>query len=201
MKLIRTAIAAISIVSFAQGTMAQTEKGTGAGIYMTASDYAGKNISHQITCGSRDKIKYDYLFNAGRVKVIHDGKAEAFSKKELYGFRDCAGRDYRFINNSAYQLLDTAGFYIYSHTEIMQAKGYQPSVTRYYFSTVSTGPVQALTIDNLEKAFPGNKAFHYMLDMQFKTDRDLVAYDSFLHMYKIKYLFEQSQSAKNISKL
>jgi len=62
----------------------------------------------------------------------------------------------------------------------------------YFFSTNADSPIIQLTIENLKSAYPSNTAFHYALDAYFNSDRQLMAYDEYTKMYKLKYLFLQT---------
>jgi hypothetical protein len=61
----------------------------------------------------------------------------------------------------------------------------------YFFSVSPDGVLQPLTIENLKNAFPDDHHFHYSIDANFKSDRELMAYDKFQKCYKIKYLFKK----------
>ena len=117
-----------------------------------------------------------------------------FSKRKVYGYRNCQNKTYRFYNNEAYLLIDTAGFYIYYQyrpEESVKGKGLIKK-DEYFFSKNANADLQLLTIDNLKNAFPENHRFHYAMDASFRSDKDLIAYDSFTKTYKVKYLFNQS---------
>jgi hypothetical protein len=94
--------------------------------------------------------------------------------------------------HTTYDVLDTIGFYIYRGQKLVpQVKGYPRYVPAYFFSTKSTG-IQPLTIQNLKNAFPSVPAFHYALDAHFRSDEELMAWDHFQQVYKVKYLLKQS---------
>jgi hypothetical protein len=98
----------------------------------------------------------------------------------------------RVYGKSTYKILDTAGFYLYSVNKLVQGEKIARPQTVYYFSVTANGPVQELTLANLEGAFAGNARFRYSLEAQFRSDKNLVAYDGLLKMYKIKYLYGQA---------
>jgi len=163
------------------------------GLYLTPNDFATNTLSYHVTAAnSTGTIKHDYLFNAGKIKVVFNGTELILDKQQVYGFADDKGRHYRFVNNMAYRVLDSAGFYMYEHLERPAGKGYKALVTKHYFSTDLTGAVHSLTIGNLKKAFPQNAAFRYWLDAGFKHDKELAAYDAFSKMYKVKYVYVNS---------
>lgn len=107
---------------------------------------------------------------------------------------DCSGQDYRIVGKSHYRVVDTAGFYLYSINKLVQGEKIARPQTVYYFSAGPAEPLMELTMVNLEKAFAGNTRFRYGLEAQFHSDKDLIAYDGVLKMYKIKYLYRQSSN-------
>ena len=98
----------------------------------------------------------------------------------------------RVYEKSAYRIVDTTGFYLYSIDKLVQGEKIARPGTVYYFSVTANGPLQELTLVNLERAFAGNARFRYSLEGQFRSDKGLMAYDGVLRMYKVKYLYEQS---------
>jgi hypothetical protein len=104
----------------------------------------------------------------------------------------CNGQDFRIVGKSHYQIVDTAGFYLYSINKLVQGEKIARPQTVYYFSVGSAEPLMELTVVNLENAFSKNTRFRYGLEAQFHSDKELTAYDGILKMYKIKYLYRQS---------
>jgi hypothetical protein len=100
--------------------------------------------------------------------------------------------DYRHIGHSTYQVLDTVGFYLYSNNKLVQGEKIARPTTVYYFSVGANDPVLELTLANMEKAFAQNTRFRYALEAQFRSDKQLIAYDGLLKTYKIKYVYTQS---------
>ena len=105
---------------------------------------------------------------------------------------DCGGQVYRTVGRSHYRIIDTAGFYLYSINKLVQGEKIARPQTVYYFSVKRDDVLQELTLANLEKAFATNTGFRYRLEAQFRSDKDLIAYDKILRAYKIKYLYSQS---------
>ena len=62
----------------------------------------------------------------------------------------------------------------------------------YYFSKDSNSDIRLLTIENLKRAYPENHRFHYDIDAHFRFDRELMEYDPYTQMYKLKYLYMRS---------
>jgi hypothetical protein len=101
-------------------------------------------------------------------------------------------QQYRETGKRKYEIVDTAGFYLYSYNMLVQGEKIARPETVYFFSVDRESPVLQLTMDNLEKAFASNPKFRYSLEAQFHGDRQLMAYDKATKMYKIKYLYSQA---------
>jgi hypothetical protein len=103
-------------------------------------------------------------------------------------------KNYRLYEKKSYQILDTAAFYLYYRYQNRdKPKGEALMKTGvYFFSRDAGSPIELLTADNLKRAFPDNHSFHYAIDAQFKTNDELIAYDSYSKCYKLKYVYKQS---------
>jgi len=188
MKTITLFIAILAITSFAQNSIAQDKS---MGLYLTLNDYQTHKLSFETTEGNSNSIRLNSLFESASIVVWHDGKKQVFSKNEIFGYR-FKNEDYRFFNNSAYKIIDTKDFYVYSRTKLSQeGKGAKP-VNTYYFSDVANSKIEPLTIGNLEVAFAKNPKFKYTIEEHFKSDNELIAYDAAIKEYKLKFLFDQS---------
>ena len=104
------------------------------------------------------------------------------------------GFNKRVYQKEKFQIVDTTAFYLYTQNKnVVPAGGkgmYRADL--YFFSTTVDSPIIPLTIENLKRAYPANLAFHYALDAYFNSDRQLMAYDEYAKMYKLKYLFLQT---------
>ena len=80
----------------------------------------------------------------------------------------------------------------------MQGEKIARPQTVYYFSKKEDDAVQELTLANLEQAFAGSTGFRYRLEALFRSDKELIAFDKTLNMYKIKYLYRSSYTAPGI---
>lgn len=98
----------------------------------------------------------------------------------------------RLIGKHRYTLLDSTGFPLYSINKLVQGEKIARPQTVYYFSVDAQSPLQELTLHNLEAAFAANSRFRYALEAQFHSDKALTAYDTYLKMYKVEYLFQQA---------
>jgi hypothetical protein len=102
------------------------------------------------------------------------------------------GQEYREVGKRKYEIVDAAGFYLYSYKMLVQGEKIARPETVYFFSVDRESPVLELTIDNLEKAFASNPKFRYSLAATFHGDKQLMAYDKAIKMYRIKYLYSQA---------
>ena len=179
----------------AGATFAQTKPSNTMGLYYTLNDFLQHKLIYQTDCNKgKDKLKLHAFFGSSTGYIVSNGEKHAFNKSRIYGYHSCENKNYRFYNQAAYEILDTAGFYMYYQykpEEQTKGKGLIKK-DEYFFSKTGDEAIQLLTIDNLKKAFPGNHAFHFSLDAEFKSDNELMAYDHFLGTYKVKYLYVQS---------
>jgi hypothetical protein len=101
---------------------------------------------------------------------------------------------YRVFENNKYEVLGSTGFYLYCRyqpTEVNKGKG-EVMQHEYYFSKTSISDIKPLTIVNLENEFSDHVHFRYMIEGKFRSDRELTAFDQYLRVYKIEYLYTQS---------
>jgi hypothetical protein len=103
-------------------------------------------------------------------------------------------KSFCLFDHCRYQIIDTSCFIIYyrlKQTEKIPGKGVL-WVGQYYFSKMPDDQMIELTTNNLKRSFPCNNRFHYALDAYFKSDKQLMEYDSYLKQYKLKNLFAQT---------
>jgi hypothetical protein len=166
-----------------------------SGIYLTAQDFYNHKLTYRFNCNSKaGKLKLNEMFGSSRGYIISKGEKHSFDKYKTYGYQNCDNEIYRFFGKDAFRILDTAEFYLYyRYLEVEKVKGKGLVKTdEYFFSKDGGSLIQLLTAENLKKAFPDNHPFHYAIDSHFRTDQDLIAYDSFGKCYKLKYLYNQS---------
>jgi hypothetical protein len=155
------------------------------GIYLNENDYK----DHKLTYASNtNKIQLNEFFGGNSISVMSEGKKVNLNKNEIFGYR-LANQDYRFYNNEAYKVIDTAGFTIYSREKLVQdTKGYKPA-TQYFFSVNNKHTIKELTLANLTASFLQSTDFRYSLQSNFRSDADLISYDKVANQYKVKYLY------------
>jgi len=160
------------------------------GLYKNESDFVLNKLTYQISCDSKgESIKADNFFLASsEILVKENGKKITVPKNQFYGYVDCNNKVYRFIGNTAYEIIDTAGFYMYKRTFVSNGKGCV-RVTQYFFSKTSNDALVTLTKQNMESAFASDTQFRYALESEFNSDKDLTSYDNYLKSFKIKHLY------------
>jgi hypothetical protein len=174
---------------------AQSKTPVSGGLYLTSDDFKKHNLTYEIDCSNaKDKIQLNEFFGSSTGYVISKSEKHKFNKKKVYGYRTCQNKNYRFYNGEAYLVVDTACFYTYYQYRSEELNKGKELIKKdeYFFSKNADGDMQPLTVDNLKSAFPDNHRFHYALDANFKSDKDLIAYDRFQKNYKIKGLYNQS---------
>ena len=182
----------ILVVLFLSTALAGFAKGR-TGLYMSAEDYKKDKLTYESDCHNKAvKIRlHDMLGSSPKLTVIQDGKKTEHQKSEVFGFRDCDGKVYRFYNNSKYQVIDSGNVFIYRHEENVSAgKGFKVEKV-YYFSTSADGNIMPLTMASLQNAYAGNDKFITMMsDLQ--NNSGLFAYDHVHRRYMINTIYQES---------
>lgn len=164
-----------------------------SGIYLTAADYDEGRVTSEGHCGSKDhKLELHDVLHKSYIHVTHGTETVRYAKSDLFGFRACDGKDYRFVSNQEYRILEAKELYIYE-----QRVGNGRVVREvYYFSKGSNGTVLPLTRENLKHTFPDNQAFQESLDQMFGAKRDLAQYDRFHKMFTVNRLLIATHTPK-----
>lgn len=178
------------LLIFTQNLFAQKDS---SGMYMTADDFKNRKLSYGINYKTeKHKINTYVLFKGNALRVKHQGRTYNLKKSEIYGYRDTKGREYRFVGEVEYTILNPREqllIYVYQHLA-HSGKEADKYVAAYYFTTDAAGMPLALTKENLKAAFPVYHKFHDALDANFKNDKELYANDSFHKMYKLNWLLK-----------
>jgi len=188
-----TFLVVLATFMFTPATLALATSET-SGIYLTAADYRDGRLALEGDCGSKThKLSLHDVLNKPYVDVTHESEKRRYPKSDLFGFRACDGRDYRFASNLQYQILESRELYIYARgIPVNYGKGYR-TIQEYYFSVGPEGHILALTLENLKQALPNNHRFHDSLDATFGPEREPWEYDEFHKMFKVNRLLIASQ--------
>jgi hypothetical protein len=162
-----------------------------------AADYKNGRLSYEGDCRSKThKLELHDVLNKPYIDVTHESEKHRYAKSDLFGFRACDGRDYRFGATLEYQILEAKELYIYvRETSVAQGRTNR-TVREYYFSVGASGEMQALTLDHLKQAFPDNHRFHDSLDATFGRGQNAAEYDEFHKMFKVNRLLIASREAQ-----
>ncbi len=123
------------------------------------------------------------------VVARHGIQAREFAKAAIFGFRACDGADVRFVHSTNCRVVRAPPLYLYEHEyRVSAGKGGSQPVTDYAFSTTAGDSVRPLTMDALKRAYPENHRFHELLDLAFRSDKELIRYDDFHHECRVARL-------------
>lgn len=187
-----TAWPALSATAGAQGSSGKT-----SGVYRSAADYKEARLSYEGDCRSTaHRLELHDVLHKKYIHVTHEGEKRRYEKDDLFGFRACNGRDYRFASNLEYQILETKELYIYTREVLVSHGRGSHGVRKYFFSVGPENPVLALTLENLGAVFPDNRKFHDSLDEAFGTGQKLSEYDDVHKMFKVNQLLAASREGR-----
>lgn len=186
MKTSKLLITVLLLIYAMQGKSAKIKPTLNFGLYTTSQDFVYNKLTEELNGNiTKEKIKLNSWLNFPNACVCISGGKHPSSKDKI------KNEYYKVYKNSPYKILDTAGFYMYYSYKTEPAMNGKGAIKtdEYFFSTKGDEAILRLTIDNLKKAYPEYHQFHYAIDAFFKSDKDLLLYDNFLHTYKLKYVF------------
>ena len=194
MTIIQSNLIVLASILITSSAFAQKDS---SGIYKTAEDFQNRKLSYAINYKiEKHKIKGSMLFNNDEVKVKHEGTVYTLKKAETFGYRDTKGKEFRFVDNKEYKVINPGEpivMYVYQHPahsgKDISNGLYKPE---YYFTKDAFSPLQNLTIANVKAIFSENHKLHNALDAQFKYDNELYAYDNFHKMYKLNWIIKNN---------
>lgn len=179
------------------GTYAKAETTKTSGIYLSAADYKDNRLSFGGGCGSAaHKLELHDVLHKPYIDVTHGPEKRRYFKAEVFGFRACDGRDYRFGSNLEYQILEARELYIYVREIKTHGKGFHTEL-EYYFSAGPEGEILALTPENLKRAVPDNRRFHDSLDAMLRAGQKLEMYDKLHTMFRVNWLLIASREGQS----
>jgi len=177
-----------TMISFPWAVLAQQDS---SGVYQSITDFEKGRLSYAIHCTSeKHKIKRTDYYQKGYIKVIHRDTTITLPKDSIFGYRDCYGRSFRFIDGRSYTILNPSEYILIYKHEIRQHKH---TAFHYVFSRGLRGEITSLTRENLRKAFADNAGFQNNIDQLFKKDSQLIEYDKMYGMYLINQIYQRTQ--------
>jgi hypothetical protein len=110
MKTYFSPVAALAVLLFSSAVTAQVAPSKTSGMYLTGNDYKNGRLSFEGDCGSKThKLELHDVLHKPYIHVTHGTEKHRYAKSELFGFRACDGRNYRFASNLEYQILGSQG--------------------------------------------------------------------------------------------
>jgi hypothetical protein len=165
-----------------------------SGVYLTSDAFKEDHLDFEGDCKSNaHKLELHNILNKPYIDVTHHSQKRRYAKSELFGFRACNGRIYRFASDLEYEILEFKQLYIYGHKGYVHSGKGNAAITKYYFSVGPDGELLDLTSGNLKLASPDNQRFHDLLDKNFGPKRKLAEYDPSNKTYVVNLLFAASQ--------
>ncbi|MBC7410843.1 MAG: hypothetical protein H7331_00120 [Bacteroidia bacterium] len=167
------------------------------GIYVTAADYSLGKLSYQSTHNKFCKLRVHELTRTATIKLISKDTAITLLKNNVFGYRDNQKINYRFYNNKSYEMVSNSkSIMLYKTTLLTGNKGAE-TIDKFFFSITTNSPLYALTIQNLKNEFANNTSFIAALDLYFKTNNELLNYDTFHKQYTLHYVYALTNKLSN----
>jgi hypothetical protein len=163
------------------------------GAYLTVGDFlAGKiaNASNGKPGAPNDAV----CVMTGRHLLLNESeRLVKVDVKDVYALKSCDGTIIRVYKDGYYALLDSGeSIPLYKVVQNASFKG-DIARTRYYFSKDAGSEIRSLTADNLKAAFADNHSFVDAIDVQFRTDEELFAYDGLHKCYKLNRVYNSNK--------
>ena len=160
-----------------------------SGVYMTYEDYLNGEMEYAINCSEEShKIRPHGSFGGEKFEVVHRGEKFTHERSDIFGYRDCDGKDWRVFGEYEYQIAETRSLIIYKRFETSNSDPITGQVNPTYYYSVNNGDVLELSAQNLKETFPEAHDFHDKLDETFSGGEDLSSYDNYHKMYKVNRL-------------
>ena len=165
-----------------------------SGIYLSAADFRAARLEHPIDCRTaRHVIDRHTVRRNSYIDVEHEGQHFRHEKRDIFGYRDCDGRDIRFVDGAEYVVVEAGPIYIYTSERIAHRGRPYGRVTIFSFSAAPDSAVFPLTLANLKQAYSSERQFQLLIDDAAQRGDDLTAYDEVRKTYRLNLLFAQSR--------
>jgi hypothetical protein len=163
------------------------------GLYLTAQDFINGKLSYARYCDQYIPNMKEELLNSRHIVILQSGDTYQIDRTNIYAIRCCEGKIIRIYQDGCYPVMNPGeNLLIYKVMQNPTSKG-QPARIKFYFSKDAGSDIEDLTLDNLKAALPDNQAFLRALDAQFRSDKDLFAYDNFHKCYKLNRVYGASR--------
>lgn len=168
-----------------------------SGVYITAKDYKKNKLSVEADClNEKNNFETNDYFWTTTFVVIHKGKRVTYQKKDIYAYRDCNNKVWRFYNNQAYQIMEAKAIYIYTTQKTILNDVVIEKDPIVYFSVGPEAEIKELTIANLKLSFRENWIFLNMVQVEPDPEKSIRSYDPDHKMYRVNYLYKHSKKEK-----
>ena len=135
------------LTSFIEKSIAQ-DTIVSSGIFLTAKDFQKNILMEEADCGNgSEKFKTNDFFSRGSFGVINKGRKITYKKSNIYAYRNCDNKVWRFYDNEEYQILESKGIYIYDIRRIVFNAGAIEKDRIYYFSIGPNGDIKELSME------------------------------------------------------
>jgi hypothetical protein len=165
-----------------------------SGISLSAADFQAARLEHPIDCRTaRHVIDRHTVLRNSYIDVEHDGQQFRREKRDIFGYRDCDGRDVRFVDGAEYVVVEAGPIYLYTNERIEHQGRPYKRVTVFSFSVAPDSALRALTVVNIKRAYPGVPRFLVLIDAAAQRGENLTSYDDVRKTYRINLLFTQAR--------
>jgi hypothetical protein len=184
----------IPLVLFVLLTKNVAAQNNSSGVYISAADYKNNKLADEVECkkNSKEVFKKHDVFAKASFVVVNKGTKITYLKKDIYAYRDCNNRVWRFYNNRQYEILEAKNVYIYAVEKIVISGIAVERDAIYYFSDGADGEIKKLTTANLKATYPNNQTLTSILDSYIQTNQDIKGFDATRNTYIVNYLYSQT---------
>lgn len=167
-----------------------------SGIFITTEDFLMNKLSYSVDCNAENfKIRKLDNSSTNYLKVIQGDSTFKLQKKDIFGYRDCKGDSYRFIDGVAYIILNPSEYILIYRFEIPVGHG---TNARYLFSRGPSGEVKSLSKENIEHAFPENAEFNRKVALIFGKRLSLATYDKLYGIYILNWVYNNAMNNQTV---
>ena len=162
------------------------------GVYLSIDDFKSGKLTYDIDCNKeKQKIRLYDFFAKPYFDVWYKGEKIRLMKNQVFGYKNCLDKTFRFYENMDFQVVEIGGICIYSQEQMVLADKAGKVGISYFMSANPGGPIKVLNTNNLKDAFPENKVFQKMVDTKINSV-NIADYDSLQKTYKINLLLKES---------
>jgi len=168
-----------------------------SGVYLTAHDFEAGKLTPATDGRPRSRNAEEQVLNSKYIFINHGDYHYKMNERDVYALQSCEGKIVRVYNDGYYTLLNP-GEKILLYVVVCNPVSKGDVMTRkYFFSKDASSEIMDLTLDNLKAVFSDNQRFLNVLNIQFRTDSDLYAYDEVNKCYKVNRIFCVSSLKSN----